>query len=43
MKKRNLEEMIAVTTQNCVNEQQKVEQLKSERADPGRPEKVFLL
>lgn len=32
--------MIASTSQNCINEQQKIDQLKLERADPGRPEKV---
>ena len=40
MKKKQLEEMISTSTQNCLNEQQKIEQLRAERSDPGRPEKV---
>jgi hypothetical protein len=40
LKKRNLEEMIAASTQNCLNEQNRIEELTVERSSPDRPEKV---
>jgi hypothetical protein len=40
LKKRNLEEMIAASTQNCLNEQNRIEELTVERSSSDRPEKV---
>jgi hypothetical protein len=40
MKKRNLEEMIASSTQNCALEQSRIEELTRERSAPDRPGKV---
>jgi hypothetical protein len=40
LKKRNLEEMIAASTQNCINEQNRIEELTVERSSPDRPEKL---
>lgn len=40
MKKRNLEEMIATSAQNCVNEQNKIQELQQQRSADDRPAKV---
>lgn len=43
IKKRNLEEMLASSSQNCVNEENRIQELTQERSASDRPEKVFIV